>query len=68
MVEELEKAPALNQLPQELFDMVAGYVKQGVISRKQAEEDRDALMKERSSFVMELNEDRYELEFNMCEH
>ncbi|KAI0716774.1 hypothetical protein C8Q76DRAFT_417198 [Earliella scabrosa] len=68
MVEELEKAPALNQLPQELFDIVAGYVKQGVISRKQAEEDRDALMKERSSFVMELNEDRYELEFNMCEH
>ena len=68
MVEELEKTQTLKRLPQELFDMVAGYVKEGVISRKQAEADRDELMEERSDFVTWDNEDRYELEFNMCEH
>ena len=67
-IEELEKADALRKLPQELFDMVAGHVREGTITREQAEADRDALMKERSEFVIEHNERVYEIEFNMCEH
>ena len=67
-IEELEKADALRKLPQELFDMVASHVREGTITREQAEADRDALMKERSEFVIEHNERVFELEFNMCEH
>ncbi|KAI0716761.1 hypothetical protein C8Q76DRAFT_795019 [Earliella scabrosa] len=68
VMDELERAPALGQLPQELFDLVAGYVREGAISRKQAEDDRAELMKERSKFVMEHNENIYEVAFDMCEH
>ncbi|RPD53848.1 hypothetical protein L226DRAFT_563700 [Lentinus tigrinus ALCF2SS1-7] len=67
-MDELEKAPAMKSLPVELFDMVTGYVKAGVMTREKAEEHRAALMKERSKFVVEQNEKVYELEFNMCEH
>ncbi|KAI0755810.1 hypothetical protein C8Q74DRAFT_1452369 [Fomes fomentarius] len=65
--QELEGAHAFQKLPQELFDIVTGYVK-GVISRKEAEEHRARLMDERSEFVVIHNEEVYEVEFNMCEH
>ena len=67
-IEELEKADALRKLPQELFDMVAGHVREGTITREQAEADRATLMKERSEFVIEHNDRVFELNFNMCEH
>ncbi|KAI0708765.1 hypothetical protein C8T65DRAFT_576187 [Cerioporus squamosus] len=67
-MDEVEKVPALQKLPIELFDMVTQYVKPGVMSREKAEDHRAELMKERSRFVVEHNENVYELEFNMCEH
>ena len=66
--EEVEKIPAMQHLPIELYDMIMSHVKQDVISREKAEEHRAELMKERSKFVVEHNEQVYELEFNMCEH
>lgn len=65
-LDEAAKAPAMKNLPQELFDMVEGYVVGD--SRQEAEEDREALMEERSNFVVMLNEDVFEMEFAMCEH
>ena len=65
-LDEATKAPAMKNLPQELFDMVEGYVVRD--SRREAEEDREALMEERSNFVVMLNEDVFEMEFAMCEH
>ncbi|KAH9894735.1 hypothetical protein C8Q73DRAFT_745225 [Cubamyces lactineus] len=67
-MDEMVRAPALMNLPVELFDMVAGFAMDGTISRKEAEEHREKLMKERANFVMEHNERVYEIEFNMCEH
>ncbi|KAI0663680.1 hypothetical protein C8Q70DRAFT_1042365 [Cubamyces menziesii] len=67
-IAEMARAPALKNLPVELFDMVAGYVMEGTISRKEAEEHREKLMEERANFVMEFNENVYEMEFSMCEH
>ncbi|KAI0750438.1 hypothetical protein C8Q74DRAFT_1374025 [Fomes fomentarius] len=51
--EEMKAAPALRKLSQELLDMVAGYVKgsRSVISRKEAEEHRAELMRERPGYV-----------------
>ncbi|KAI0656165.1 hypothetical protein C8Q70DRAFT_922407 [Cubamyces menziesii] len=66
--EEIVRAPALNNLPVELFDLVAGYALDGTISRKEAEEHREKLMKERANFAMKHNERVYEIGFNMCEH
>ena len=66
--EEVEKVPAMQRLPVELFDMIMSYVKQDVISREKAEEHRAELMKERSNFIIEHNEKVYEIPFNMCEH
>ncbi|RPD76243.1 hypothetical protein L226DRAFT_505549 [Lentinus tigrinus ALCF2SS1-7] len=67
-MDELEKAPALQNLPVELFNMITGYVKPGMMTREKAEEHRAELMKERSKFVVQHNKKVYELEFNMCEH
>ncbi|KAI0737515.1 hypothetical protein C8Q80DRAFT_1114990 [Daedaleopsis nitida] len=67
-INELEKSAALGKLPQELFDMVAGYVREGVMTREEAEAEQEKLMEERAQFVMEHNEKVYELEFGMCEH
>ncbi|OSC97245.1 hypothetical protein PYCCODRAFT_1399071 [Trametes coccinea BRFM310] len=65
---EMVRAPALRELPVELFEAVADYARQNTISRKEAEEHRERLMKERAHFVVEHNEKVFELEFNMCEH
>ena len=67
-IAEIARAPALKNLPVGLFDMVAGYIMEGTISRKEAEEHREKLMEERANFVMESNENVYEMEFSMCEH
>ncbi|OSC97254.1 hypothetical protein PYCCODRAFT_1377542 [Trametes coccinea BRFM310] len=65
---EMVRAPALRQLPVELFEMVAHYARQNTISRKEAEEHRERLMRQRANFVVEHNEKVFELQFNMCEH
>ncbi|KDQ58602.1 hypothetical protein JAAARDRAFT_155146 [Jaapia argillacea MUCL 33604] len=70
---ELPKAPILQSLPQELVDMVAeGLVDReqsgAIITMEQAKEERERLMKERANFVVQHNENLFEMEFNMCEH
>ncbi|KAH9915922.1 uncharacterized protein BXZ73DRAFT_92541 [Epithele typhae] len=67
-IKEAGKAPRLQVLPQELFDMVADFAADGLMSREQAEEHRESLMEERSVFVDTQNEERFEQEFGMCEH
>ncbi|KAI0737516.1 hypothetical protein C8Q80DRAFT_1276274 [Daedaleopsis nitida] len=67
-INELEKSTALSKLPQELFEMVAGYVREGMMTREEAEQQQQKLMEERADFVMEHNERVYELGFAMCEH
>ncbi|KAI0708785.1 hypothetical protein C8T65DRAFT_576237 [Cerioporus squamosus] len=58
----------LRTLPRELQDIVMRYARVGTISRGEAVRDREELMKERASFVMEHNEQVFETKFNMCEH
>ncbi|KZT21379.1 hypothetical protein NEOLEDRAFT_1150704 [Neolentinus lepideus HHB14362 ss-1] len=71
---ELKRAPAMRNLPVELFGMVTDWLKVddtgkgGAITMEQAKEEREKLMKERANFVVKQNEELYELEFNMCEH
>ncbi|TBU41391.1 hypothetical protein BD309DRAFT_965334 [Dichomitus squalens] len=65
---ELAKAPIMGKLPQELYDAVLKYASDGFVSRKEAEEDREKLMKERSRFVVDHNKEVFEVGFNMCEH
>ncbi|KAI0824348.1 hypothetical protein BC628DRAFT_1420093 [Trametes gibbosa] len=67
-MDEMQRVPAMLDLPVELFDMVAEYAKVGTISRKEAEEHREKLMAERANFVLQHNEEVYEIEFSMCEH
>ncbi|KAI0643487.1 hypothetical protein C8Q79DRAFT_183097 [Trametes meyenii] len=67
-MDEMVRAPGLQALPMELFEMVADRVRDGAISREEAERHREELMKERVRFVAQHNEQVYEMEFNMCEH
>ena len=68
IMEEVVKAPSIGKLPVELFELIKAYTKPALISRGDAERHREALMKERAHFVKELNEEVFEMEFNMCEH
>ncbi|KAI0631405.1 hypothetical protein C8Q77DRAFT_1060680 [Trametes polyzona] len=65
---EMMRVPAIQELPVELFEMVAEYARAGTMSRKEAEEHRERLMEERANFTVQHNEGVYEIEFNMCEH
>ncbi|KAI0750496.1 hypothetical protein C8Q74DRAFT_1459944 [Fomes fomentarius] len=65
---EMERVPALREHPTELYDMIASYALVGTISREEAEEVREELIEERSDFVVQQNEDVYELNFSLCEH
>ncbi|TFK79080.1 hypothetical protein K466DRAFT_606414 [Polyporus arcularius HHB13444] len=67
-LDEMNRIPALRKLPRELFDMIAEYVLEGTITRAEAEADREELMEERKNFVMEHNEEVFEVSFNLCEH
>ncbi|TBU59743.1 hypothetical protein BD310DRAFT_905697 [Dichomitus squalens] len=67
-LDEVAKAPILGKLPQELYDAVLEYASAGLVSGKEAEEDRKKLMKERSRLVADHNERVFEVDFNMCEH
>ena len=64
----MERIPALRKLPRELFDMIANPALEGTISREEAKADRKELMKERKNFVMQHNEDVFEVRFSLCEH
>ena len=66
--EALGGAQTLQQLPQELFDIVVDYARNDKVSRKEAEDVREQLMDERSTFVVEHNKELFEVEFYMCEH
>ncbi|TFK85149.1 hypothetical protein K466DRAFT_552529 [Polyporus arcularius HHB13444] len=67
-LDEMERIPVLRKLPRELFDMIADYALEGTITRAQAEADREELMNERRKFVMQHNEDVFEVTFSLCEH
>ena len=60
--------PELAALPQELFDKIMMYVREGAMSRDEAEQEREELMGERSAFTDDHSWDFYEVKFNMCEH
>ena len=64
----MEGVPALQKLPQELYDLIAGFVVEGMMTRAEAEEERERLMKERSNFAVTMNKEVYELRFSVCEH
>ncbi|KAI0333265.1 hypothetical protein GY45DRAFT_1272421 [Cubamyces sp. BRFM 1775] len=69
MVEEVLGAPAIRALPAELSDMIVYLAKaEATIGRKEAERDREELMRERGNFVAKHNETVFEVEFRMCEH
>ena len=65
---EMERIPALRNLPRELFDIISEYSLEGTITREEAKADRKKLMKERRNFVMQHNEDVFEVKFSLCEH
>ncbi len=56
---EMERIPALRELPRELYDMIASYALAGTLCREEAEEVRKKVMKERANFVKTQNEDVY---------
>ena len=66
--EEMARIPALGALPRELYDMIAEYALEGTITREEAEADRAKLMEERSKFVVQHNQDVFEVQFSLCEH
>ncbi|KAH9850235.1 hypothetical protein C2E23DRAFT_735740 [Lenzites betulinus] len=68
LMAEMHRVPAMLDLPAELFEMVAEHAMGGTISRKEAEEHREQLMAERADFVLQHNEEVFEVKFNMCEH
>ncbi|KAH9923935.1 uncharacterized protein BXZ73DRAFT_50735 [Epithele typhae] len=65
---EAERAPAMRNLPQELYDEIVAFAEGELMSREEAEEHRQKLMAERSVFVDDHNEKTFEEVFNMCEH
>ena len=67
-LDEAERVPQLQKLPLELFDMIVDRAKEGMMTRAQAEEHRAKLMEERSNFVVQHNEEVFEMDFNLCEH
>ncbi|KAH9923764.1 uncharacterized protein BXZ73DRAFT_103809 [Epithele typhae] len=64
----VEAMREMDRLPTELYDIVMKEALVGVVSRERAEADREALMEERSRFVVKHNEEVFEVPFNMCEH
>ena len=63
--------PRLRELPRELYDKVmsdAAAPGTMTISRAKAEEERKALMDERSGFTVTHSKEIFEIEWNMCEH
>ncbi|CDO73346.1 hypothetical protein BN946_scf185008.g109 [Trametes cinnabarina] len=63
----LAQVPIFQKLPKEIFDMILERV-EGTLNRAGAEDHREYLMEERSAFIMEHNEQVFEMEFSMCEH
>ncbi|KAH9940145.1 uncharacterized protein BXZ73DRAFT_88835 [Epithele typhae] len=65
---EVERAPAMQNLPQELYDEIVALAEGGWMSREEVEEHRLKLMAERSRFVTVHSRDSFEEFFDMCEH
>ncbi|KAI9060687.1 hypothetical protein FKP32DRAFT_1577366 [Trametes sanguinea] len=58
----------LQELPHELYEMVMQPLKDGTLSRPEAEALREEFMKSRSGLVYRQDETVFNLEFNMCKH
>ena len=54
------------RLPVELQEYIWEWL--DPMTEEQAKQYREQLMKERSKFVVKLNEEVFEMEFSMCEH
>ena len=65
-LDEAAKFPLIQELPQELFDIVRGYV--GGMSRSEVEGHHKKLMEERANFMVELDENVFDTKFSLCEH
>jgi hypothetical protein len=57
-----------SRLPQELADLIKERLPNTVMTFKEAEAYRLALMKERTVFVKKHSDTAYGVQFNMCEH
>ncbi|OBZ78275.1 hypothetical protein A0H81_02673 [Grifola frondosa] len=66
--DELDKVPQFLQLPQELLDIILNDALAGTITLDEAKKEREKLMEERANFVVEHNQQIFEMEFSMCEH
>ncbi|KAI0824558.1 hypothetical protein BC628DRAFT_420356 [Trametes gibbosa] len=66
--EAVAGAERIQRLPQELIDLILGFVVEYTITLEQARADRAELMKERAGFVFKHNEQYFEDSFQMCEH
>ncbi|KAJ6567028.1 hypothetical protein B0H19DRAFT_1258190 [Mycena capillaripes] len=58
----------LSRLPQELVNLIKEWLPNTLMTLKEAEEYRRALMKERTVFVQTHLDTAYGVLFNMCEH
>ena len=69
-VDELRRAPVMQKLPVELFDMVMEYLKLdgGLLTREAAEGHRDKAVEERNAARAEHSDDSYEFGFDMSEY
>ena len=58
----------LARLPNEIFDMIVGHMKEFTFSMDEAKEIREKLMEERTAFSDHVNNNLESLHFNLCEH
>jgi hypothetical protein len=63
-----DRRSLISRLPQELIDLIKERLPNTVMSFKEAEEYRLALMNERTVFVQTHSDIAYSVPFNMCEH
>ncbi|KAF9027233.1 hypothetical protein BDZ89DRAFT_1015748, partial [Hymenopellis radicata] len=67
-IAEACRGPLSEHLPVELVDTICEHLLAFTCTREVAESQRASLMKERSQFVKEHTESKYQVGFNMCEH
>ena len=67
-LDEVRHIQRMQQLPQELWDYIMDMALEGTMSREEAEEERLKLMQERGRSNVQLNNELFQQEFDMCEH
>jgi len=66
-MEVLKASPRFECLPRDIFDKIL--LLSGCLTREEAEQRRDELMKERSFMNEEVNREEFErMQYNLCEH